>query len=150
MIAQKISTWYYKDFAVNKVQVPKDSLHQSWCECSKSLPLKILSDYPVPFTYNSHTNRTHWCFRHHFSTLVRTETFELNLILCCLSFDTFISKWTSKLCHDCIMHPLTGSLGVPKGNGRQGLQGISIGVCIPPLQVQVKAADNNCRKAVYI
>ena len=48
------------------------------------------------------------------------------------------------------MHPLTGSLEAPDGNGRQALRGVDIGVCIPPLQVEVTVADDNCGKAAWI
>ena len=47
------------------------------------------------------------------------------------------------------MYPLTGSLKAPNGIGRQALPGIGIGVCIP-LEVEVKAADDDYRKAAYI
>ena len=51
MVAQLICTRYSRDFGENKIQVPKHNLLQSRCECFKSLPFKIPSDQPVPFSY---------------------------------------------------------------------------------------------------
>ena len=48
------------------------------------------------------------------------------------------------------MDPLTGSSEAPEGNGRQALRGIGIEVCVPSLQVKVKAADDYCGKTAYI
>ena len=97
-----------------------------------------------------HTNKTHRWPRRPFSTLwLGLKLFQLNLIPRCLSFYTVIHKWTPKLCHDCIVHPLTGSSEAPEGNGRQSLWCIAIGVCVP-LEAEVKAANDDYRKAVYI
>ena len=47
------------------------------------------------------------------------------------------------------MYPLAGNSEAPEGNGRQALRGIGIDVCVP-LQVEVKAADDDCGKAACI
>ena len=47
------------------------------------------------------------------------------------------------------MFSLTSSSEAPDGYGRQVLRGIGIGVYVP-LEVEVKAADDDCGKAIYI
>ena len=46
------------------------------------------------------------------------------------------------------MHPLTGSLEAPGRNGWKVPGGV--GECVPPLQVEVKAADDDYGKVAYI
>ena len=48
------------------------------------------------------------------------------------------------------MYPLTGSSEAPNGNGSQVMGGTAIGVCVPLLEVEVKPADDDCRKAACI
>ena len=48
-----------------------------------------------------------------------------------------------------MVHPLTGTSEAPDGNGRQALRCIGIGVCIP-LEVEMKATDDDCRQAACI
>ena len=48
------------------------------------------------------------------------------------------------------MHPLTGSSEAPDRVGRQALRDIGIGVCISPLQVEMKVADDDGGKAAWL
>ena len=48
------------------------------------------------------------------------------------------------------MYPLTGSSEAPNRNGRQVSRGVAIVVCVPLLEVEVKAADHDCRNAACI
>ena len=44
---------------------------------------------------------------------------------------------------------MTGGSEAADENGRQSLRGIGIEVCVPPLQVEVKPAEDECRKTAY-